>query len=124
MPVMSTAPVTTATPAASGMMTMSTSIVKPPVSHFMTPAMAAAAAAATAAASSQTSQTVNTSDPVAPAADVPGADVSNPVQFVPVMPIVSAAPSIWKNPYFWLAVGGGVVVAGTGIYLIRRRRKS
>jgi LPXTG-motif cell wall-anchored protein len=123
MPVMSTAPVTTATPAASGMMTMSTSIVKPPVSHFMTPAMAAAAAAATAAASSQTSQTVNTSDPV----DVPSADVSNPVQFVPVMPVVlpgSVAISIWKNPYFWLAVGGGVAVAGTGVYLIRRRRKS
>jgi hypothetical protein len=31
--------------------------------------------------------------------------------------------SIWKNPYFWLAVGGGVVGAGS-VLLVRRRRKA
>jgi LPXTG-motif cell wall-anchored protein len=29
---------------------------------------------------------------------------------------------LYKNPYFWLAIGGAVVVAGGGFYLVRRRR--
>lgn len=66
-----------------------------------------------------------TSPPILPTGTFPTSPATTTSPTVPVIPAVDTAiiPKVpfYKNPLFWVGVGGGVVVLGTGALIFGRR---